>query len=268
MSGFFSRVLIAREAPGVAATLLRQAEPRRLPPHAHHRPYFSLLVSGSYVERVGIRELEHRAASLVYHPGGLEHVDAYGKGGGLMLVVKLDPSRSSWQEAPAPRDPLALTRRGALHAAWRVVRALDPDLPTIALEEAAADLHSHVAPAIELRQTRRPKWLDRVIERLRQEYPDPPGLAELADDAGVHASHLSRTLRRFEGRGIAELVQLARVEHVWRQLVSADAPSLVDASLAAGFADQSHCNRVFKRHVGESPGAFLRQKGDIPLFRQ
>ena len=55
---------------------------------------------------------------------------------------------------------------------------------------------------------------------------------------------------------------------MWRELVTADAPSLVEVSLAAGFADQSHCNRVFKRFVGESPGVFLRQKGDIPLFRQ
>jgi AraC family transcriptional regulator len=185
-----------------------------------------------------------------------------------MLVVQLDPSRLSWREASAPRDPLGLTRRGALHAAWRVHRALDPDLPTIALEEAVADLLSHVPPVVEVRETKRPKWLDRVIERLHCEYAEPPSLAALAAEAGVHASHLSRTLRRHEGRGIAELVQHARVEHVWRHLVADDAPSLVEVALAAGFADQSHCNRVFKGHVGESPGAFLRRKGDIPLFRE
>ena len=268
MSGFFSPVLIAREAPGVSATLLRQAEPRRLPPHAHHRPYFSLLVAGSYVERAGARELEHRAASLVYHPAGLEHVDAYGRGGGRMLVAKLDPARAAWDETPPHREPKVLGGRGALQAAWRLYRALDPDLPPVALEEAAAHMVAQAMPSAECRETTRPRWLDRVLERLRCEYVAPPGLAELAAEAGVHASHLSRTLRRCEGRGIAELVQQARVEHVWRELVTADAPSLVEVSLAAGFADQSHCNRVFKRFVGESPGVFLRQKGDIPLFRQ
>ena len=211
MSTFFSHVLIAREAPGVSATLLLQDEPRRLPRHAHERPYFSLLVSGTYVERAGARELEHRAASVVYHPGGLEHVDAYGRGGGRMLVAKLDPARSAWHEAPAHREPKVLTARGALQAAWRLYRALDPDLPPVALEEAAADMVAQAMPSAECRETTRPRWLDRVIERLRCEYVEPPSLAGLAAEAGVHASHLSRTLRRFEGRGIAELVQQARV---------------------------------------------------------
>jgi AraC family transcriptional regulator len=80
-------------------------------------------------------------------------------------------------------------------------------------------------------------------------------LERLAAEAGVHPVHLSRTFRRFRGRTLGDYLQELRVRHVCQGLADADRP-LVDLSLDAGFTDQSHCTRVFKRLTGMTPGVF------------
>jgi AraC family transcriptional regulator len=52
-------------------------------------------------------------------------------------------------------------------------------------------------------------------------------------------------------------VRRLRVDWALREL-STSARSLSEIALDAGFADQSHFTRVFKRQVGVSPGAFRR----------
>jgi len=249
---FYSRIVATRDAPGASLTLLRQPSARRLPRHDHARPYFSLLVAGSYVERFGARALEHRGASVVYHPPAFEHVDAFGDGGGRMLVVEIDPRWAPWQQCRAPRDPAPLIGRGALQAAWRLCRATGPDGATshAMIEESVLDLLAGVASAAHRLETRRPRWLDDVVERLRVAYVAPPSLTVLAAEAGVHAAHLRRTFRRFERCGPSEFVQRAQVEHVWRCLMAADAPSLVDAAL-----ERSGCSRWPRRRTRCAPPA-------------
>jgi AraC family transcriptional regulator len=48
-----------------------------------------------------------------------------------------------------------------------------------------------------------------------------------------------------------------RIEFACRRLTNTDAP-LVEIALAAGFADQSHFSRAFKRETGRSPAEFRK----------
>ena len=56
-------------------------------------------------------------------------------------------------------------------------------------------------------------------------------------------------------RELNELLQELRVRHVCERLADLEVP-LADLALEAGFADQSHCTRVFKRLTGTTPGAW------------
>jgi AraC family transcriptional regulator len=70
----------------------------------------------------------------------------------------------------------------------------------------------------------------------------------------VHVSHLSRLFRRCYGASVTEYAQAHSVR---RALASLAQPQLAlsDVALAAGFYDQSHLNRVFRRITGRTPGA-------------
>jgi AraC family transcriptional regulator len=101
----------------------------------------------------------------------------------------------------------------------------------------------------------RPRWLVRVIDRLRTEFHEPFSLAGLAAEAGVHPGHLWRVFRDAEGCAPSVFVQRLRCRHVFRRLSEGGGTgSLADIALEAGFSDQSHCTRVFRRLVGVSPG--------------
>jgi AraC family transcriptional regulator len=71
----------------------------------------------------------------------------------------------------------------------------------------------------------------------------------------VHPVHLAREFRRFEHCTIGEYVRRLRIEQACRRLTHSTDPIAAIAA-EAGFADQSHFARTFKRVVGMSPVQF------------
>ena len=107
-------------------------------------------------------------------------------------------------------------------------------------------------PAIDLR---RPMWLSRAHDRLRAEFREPPGVGELAKEAGVHRSHFARAFRRYSGCTVAAYVRRLRIDWAAEQLRGQHC-MLSELALQAGFGDQAHFTRTFKRMTGITPGAY------------
>ncbi|HWW84871.1 MAG TPA: helix-turn-helix transcriptional regulator, partial [Vicinamibacterales bacterium] len=72
--------------------------------------------------------------------------------------------------------------------------------------------------------------------------------------AGVHPVHLARTFRRVYRTTFASYVREVRVDFARRQL--AGSAALSDIACAAGFCDQSHFTRCFKRDTGLTPAEY------------
>jgi transcriptional regulator GlxA family with amidase domain len=104
-------------------------------------------------------------------------------------------------------------------------------------------------------EKRPPRWLFRVVEKLNAEYTENLSTEELASEANVHPVHLTSVFRRFYHGTIGEYVQKLRVAHASKLLLDKDIP-LVEVACSAGFSDQSHFTRIYKRYVGITPGAF------------
>lgn len=100
-----------------------------------------------------------------------------------------------------------------------------------------------------------PRWLRSVRERLDAEVGRGSSLSLVADDAGVHPVYLSRAFRKYYGCSPGEYARSLQIEVAMRLLKSTDAPASHIAQ-EAGFADQSHFTRVFKRHTGQTPSRF------------
>jgi AraC family transcriptional regulator len=104
-------------------------------------------------------------------------------------------------------------------------------------------------------EKRPPKWLLRVVEKLNEEFAENLSADELALEANVHPVYLASVFRRFYRQSIGEYVQKLRVAHASKLLLDKEIP-LCEIAYAAGFSDQSHLTRIFKRVVGTTPGAF------------
>jgi len=103
-------------------------------------------------------------------------------------------------------------------------------------------------------QADKPAWLERAHELVVETFAQPLTLGGVAASVGAEPARLSTAFRRRFGQSLGEYVRTLRVEYV-RAALATDRP-LADIACAAGFADQAHCTRIFKRRTGLTPGAY------------
>jgi AraC-like DNA-binding protein len=163
---------------------------------------------------------------------------------------------------------------GGLDEIWRVKRdgktlgiavvmlesALAGD--RVAMQSASNDLLANLNASFDPKASA-PYWIRRIKDDLTETNLACLDVAARAREAGVHAVHASRLFRRCFGLSITEHAMAQGVRRAIA-LLSVGAPRLSDVALAAGFYDQCHMNRVFRRVIGTTPGtyrALLRQAG-------
>jgi AraC family transcriptional regulator len=100
-----------------------------------------------------------------------------------------------------------------------------------------------------------PRWLQQVRDLLHAEFRERMTLDGIAGSVGVHPAHLARVFRELHGCTVGDYVRRLRIEYACHCLRTSDT-ALATIALAAGFADQSHFSRVFKRQTGVSPAVF------------
>lgn len=100
-----------------------------------------------------------------------------------------------------------------------------------------------------------PAWLHAVKEFLRENFQAPPRLDEIAAAVDIHPTHLARVFRQFEHCTVGDYIRQLRIEFARERILKSSEP-LVQIALAAGFADQTHFTRSFKRITGMTPTEF------------
>ena len=227
----------------------------RLPRHGHAQPYLCLVAAGGFEERVRRRSATCSAGTVIWNPSCEEHDDTFGESGGRCWNVEFT---DAWGGRLA-QAAKAWTPAQSGEPAWlatRIMRELSaPDAASsLTLEGLVCALIGEISRTT-AHERRRPAWLSRAQDRLYAEYREPPSVAELARDAGVHRSHFARAFRRFTGCTVADFVRRRRVEWAAEQL-RARGSELAELSHTAGFGDQAHFTRAFKRVTGVTPGAY------------
>jgi len=112
-------------------------------------------------------------------------------------------------------------------------------------------------PSLRARGGLAPGVRRRVLE-LMEGQPDSRLTVDfLAREAGLSAPHFARAFKESVGRAPHQHLLMLRLERARRLLGSPEA-TLSAVALDAGFADQAHFTRLFKRHFGVTPGAFVR----------
>jgi AraC-like DNA-binding protein len=106
---------------------------------------------------------------------------------------------------------------------------------------------------------RAPATVRAVRELLAERLADPPSLDDLARDLGMSPFALVRTFRSETGLPPHAYVNHLRVRLARRLLDGGVAPA--EVAVQAGFADQAHLTRHFKRVMGVPPRAYQRERG-------
>ena len=100
-----------------------------------------------------------------------------------------------------------------------------------------------------------PRAVRRSIEYINDNFSEEVRLKDIAGAVGMSMFHLSRTFRASTGVTLHRYLIRARVEKVKALLLDSD-QSLAGIAGSAGFSDQSHMNKTFKRYTGTTPRLF------------
>ena len=227
--------------------------------HTHDAPFFYFVLHGCCRETVPGQA--HGENTLVFLPAGEPHATHWTGPDSRCFHVEFTGPR--WQErlGAARLDqgqscPEGLPRwlAARLHSEFRRRDALSP----LSLEDLALELVAEAARLALPAEAGPPCWLRAVRDRLHDEFTATFSLEDLAKTADVHPAHLARLFRREYGCTIGDCVRRLRVEYACRLLLSGDIPVGVIAQ-NAGFADQSHFTKTFRRLTGQTPAEFRRQ---------
>lgn len=222
--------------------------------HAHDQPLLSLYMLGSYTSVSEAGDVHIDTPSAVYYAAGEAHANWIGAFGFEQIEIEFDPA---WLRASLPRVPVTRWIGGRMAAAARRLAQLWllPDVGEAALRAATGEFFG---AASHLSDPPRPRWLEYVCRRLREE-PNV-SISTVAREVGLSPGWLAEAYRSTTGEGWQETACRHRVELATRMLRES-ASSAADAAAAAGFCDQSHMIRCFRRVLGCTPGDVTQNRG-------
>ncbi len=108
--------------------------------------------------------------------------------------------------------------------------------------------------------------LRRAIDAIHDRLEVGISLPEIAEAAGISASHFVTLFKASTGLAPHQYLIQARIESA-KELLQRGDLSLAQVASRAGFCDQSHLNRHFKRTVGITPGRYRELSEDCSKNR-
>ena len=254
---FYGEVAVRRAVNGLILTETRYPVDAAFPRHSHDLAYFSVLIGGTHVEQVAREEIDYRPFVATFHPTGEEHSGLI-RGGSRMFVLEMGEawvSRVAAREA-VPAEGLRLEAGTSAQLTARLYHEFlrDDDCSALAIEGLACELLEAAAHCTQV-ETRRPRWLARVEDLLREEADGRLDLGYIAGEAGVHPMHAARVFRRHHGMSMGAFLRRLKVEAACASLARPGS-SLAEVAARLGFTDQSHFTRTFKAATGLTPGRF------------
>ena len=256
----FGRTLSLLDAGNVLLREVAYPANARIPPHQHDNAVFVFVIAGESSGDAGGTTQHYPPASLRSIPAGAPHSNAFGAGPARSLLIepklatveRLRPHTrilDCFEHFAPPSHAAMLGRR-----IYQETRTPD-SLRTFAIEGLTLELLAAAGREKEFARQAMPAWLKAVWEHLQDQFLARLSIADLAREHSVHPVHLARRFRATFGCGPAEYVRRLRVQWAMEALRQPDA-RLSAVAQRAGFADQSHFTKAFKRATGVTPARF------------
>jgi AraC family transcriptional regulator len=231
-----------------------------LTPHVHDRTVVAVMVEGSFDLVIRGRTLACTPGTVLVEPGGERHANKVGQLGARTVVIEPTPLYEMQHLAfcrellmspgafiHSPAATIAARLRRELHARDALAGFVLEELALRLLDAAAG--HESTEPSRPM-----PTWLLRARELVHERLPRLLHVHDVAAEVGVHAVYLTKIFRERFGVSLGTYQRRRRLEWAAERLAAGE--SVADVAHRAGFADQAHFTRAFKRFSGRTPGRF------------
>jgi len=232
----------------------------KTPKHSHRRALFCFVIQGDYTESYEGQIRECRSSTLLFHPPEELHAEYFHDSGGHSFIIEIEPvwlarvrEHGGLPEAAARFNGgvMELLARRLYKEFVQMDEVSDLIIDGLMLEMIGESARRSPVPG----DTHPPRWLEQTRELLRAHFSEQLKLADVAQAVGVHPVHLAQTFHRLYHCTVGDFVRQQRIEYACHELATSDSP-IVDIALSAGFCDQSHFTRTFKRLTGIAPSRY------------
>ena len=260
---YYGRCIRRRRVHGFLFTENRFPSGRVIADHQHLYPHFTLVLEGGFVENYRDLSLNCSAGSILIVPKGQTHSDEIGPEGAHSLSVEISSAIDSriGKESAVLRSPRVL-RDAALSRlmAQSFAEFLDQETGSeFALECLAMQLLSSILRSAKRQADGRsesgPAWLREAVTKIHERFMEPVSLAALASEVRIHRAHLARAFKARYGCTVGQYATKLRIDHAQERLAETQ-DSIARIAIEAGFCDQAHFTRVFRKAVGMTPSTY------------
>ena len=231
-----------------------------IPRHAHEHPVCVLVLEGVVSATSSSGTVRCGPNTLRTVPAGEYHSNRYGAERARCFLVAVKPQLAESIAACSPvlreqihRDDSSRAVR-YMRRIYQEFFSADAAMP-LAVEGLFLELVAELSRSAEGQLRRPPAWLREVRDILRDGASTDVSITALGGQVGVHPVHLARVFRAHYGCSPSEYVRMVRVERAAAALRGTDA-ALASIALEAGYADQSHFTRAFRRAMGVTPARY------------
>lgn len=258
---FYGQTLRQHQAGGFSLSETRYRPGSILPRHSHESHYVCFVLSGTYMESYERKVRSCEPSMILYHPAGELHAQYFDKTAVELFRIEVNPARLRY----ASHSDLSMDGRdfrggvpiGLAHKLYQEFR--EPDAVShLAIEGLGLELIAAIARQTPCRgnTSRQPqRWLSQAHELVRSRYLEHLTLGDIAVTVGVHPVTLAREFRHHYDCTVGEMVRRERIAFACRELLKPEV-HLADIAMAAGFYDQSHFAKTFKKLTGITPAEY------------
>jgi AraC-like DNA-binding protein len=227
-------------------------------------PLIGIILAGDCETSFGNRRYEARRGDAWIEPSGQRRRNLAGRDGvvSLSILPETDGRTGLFGEFPKLLSRFGLVRDHSLtgwaHLAAAELRRRD-SVSQVALLGHALAIVASITRAATARESERrePTWMRNARDYIHAHFREPVCLDEIARMVGVSREHLSRTFTRFMGAPVADYARQLRVQWAADEILRGTRP-LAEVAACAGYFDQSHLTREFRRRIGSTPAEYRR----------
>jgi AraC family transcriptional regulator len=258
---FYGETLRQHQAGGFTLSETHYPSGSTLPRHSHESHYVCFVLSGTYRESYERKTRSCQPAMVLYHPAGEQHAQYFDKTAVELFRIEVNPARLRDANHPdlcmEGRDFRGGPPVGILNKLYQEFR--QPDVVShLAIEGLTLELIAVISRDSYSRENfsrQPPRWLKQARELIKERFLEHLTLGDMARIVGVHPVTLAREFRRHYDCTVGQMVRRERIGFACQELLEPNS-SPADVAIAAGFYDQSHFAKTFKKLTGMTPAQY------------
>lgn len=230
-------------------------------PHTHEVDSLSILVRGTFTERIARSERDYVRGHVAFVPSGVMHSQTFGSTGARQVNFRAHPDWIEYlSDCKSPLNDSPYTNATIFRQLGdRLLEEVfrDDSYSRLACEGLLLEIVAAFGRrnCSQLRSRKPPRWLSAARDYVQEHALTPIALQEVARAVGRHEIHVAREFRRFFGASVGEFARGLRAEEAARLLLESQL-SITEIALNCGFSSHSHLCREFKGRFGVTPSYY------------